>query len=89
MIIASAIKFLIDATNKEVVLCGLRHGDMYKQLAGLGFKPHEGYKELEQGFITDKNEFLNREDAYHHAVECNQIERKNSDKWPLFSEDLW
>ena len=93
MILASAIKFHIEKTNKDVVLCGCRHGDIFNQLKLLGFEPQKGYKEIEQGFIDDKNNFLNREEAYEHAANISgQIfdrriigERKGS----LFSEDLW
>lgn len=92
MIIASAIKFHIEATNEDVVLCGLRHGDIFDQLKRLGFKPKEGYAEIEQGFIDHKNQFLNRKDAYHHAVACGQLQitQKDDDAHDaLISEDLW
>ena len=57
MILASAIKFHIEATDKNVILCGCRHGDVFMQLPALGFKPHEGYKEIEQGL---QNNFMAR-----------------------------
>ena len=60
MIVASAIKFHIEATNKNVVLCGLRHSNIFAQLKELDFKPKEGYKEIEQGFIDNNNNFLTR-----------------------------
>jgi hypothetical protein len=46
-----------------------------------------------QGFLDHTNTFLNRQTAYIHATECNQIVRKvdpalyNGDE--LYSEDLW
>lgn len=96
MIQASAIKFHIDTTNSDVVLCGLRHSDIFKQLKHLGFKPNDGYKVIEQGFITDKGEFLNRVDAFSHAFKCKQLtfatikSRTGKDgERELFSEDLW
>lgn len=88
MIIASAIKFHIDKTNETVTMCGLRHGDIFKQLKQLGFEPQKGYKCIEQGFITDRGIFLNRKDALNHAIKCKQkliIFAKDE----LFSENLW
>lgn len=35
MIIAAACKFLIN--GNEVILCGVRHGDIYEQLKLMGF----------------------------------------------------
>ena len=96
MIIAAAITYYIPSTDKEVVMCGVRHGDIFYQLSCLGFKPREGYIEIEQGFITHDHKFLNREQAYKYAKEIGQISeqliiyRDNQTMKPeLFSEDLW
>lgn len=97
MILASAIKYIIESTGKEVVLCGARHGDVFKQLEALGFKARKGYKEVEQGFIDHKNNFLTREEAYEHAKMCGQIcakiidDREEKNHWgkEMISEDLW
>ncbi len=96
MILAAAIKYLINQTNEEVVLCGVRHGDILVQLRNLGFKPRTGYVELEQGFITSNGVFLNREEAYKHAKDCGQLStttvhtiESHSGHKELFSEDLW
>ena len=88
MILASAIKFHIDKTNEDVVLCGLRHSDIFKQLKSLGFEPREGYKEISQGFITDKGKYLDRVDALSYALKYRQI-TDSKGKTELFSEDLW
>lgn len=97
MILASAIKYYIEKTGKEVILCGARHGDIFKQLEMLGFKPRKGYREIEQGFIDHKNNFLAREEAYEHAKMCGQVcekiiyERENEcvGGRKMISEDLW
>ena len=95
MILASAIKFKIEKTDKEVVLCGVRHGDIFSQLKSLGFEPHKGYKEIEQGFIDHNNNFLTREEAYKHAKEIGQLccrivhDRETTYGVELISEDLW
>ena len=92
MILASAVKFHIDKTNQDVVLCGHRHWNVFEQLKLLGFEPHKGYKEIAQGFIDDNNNFLTREEAFEYAIECGQIldTRELGDPCErLVSEDLW
>lgn len=95
MILAAATKFHIDVTDEDVILCGCRHGDIFKQLKLLGFNPKDGYREIEQGFITHRNEFLNRKEAFYHAKECGQLsakiiyDREEKNSISLISEDLW
>ena len=96
MIIAAAIKFHIDATDAEVVLSGATHCKVVQQLPALGFKPHEGYQIIAQGFIDNTGTFLDRKEAFQHALKCGQISRrvlydwyKNDTSQELFSEDLW
>ena len=94
MILAAAIKYYIEETGKEVILCGARHGDVFIQLEALGFKK---YKEIEQWFIDHKNNFLTREEAFEHAKMCGQLcekiiyDRENGDVGgkKMISEDLW
>ncbi len=93
MILASAIKYQIKETGKEVVLCGARHGNVFEQVDILGIK----CEEIAQGFIDHKNNFLTREEAYEHAKMCGQIcekiiderENKNIFGKKMISEDLW
>ena len=97
MILASAIKYKIEATDKEVILCGARHGDVFRQLEDLGFEAHQGYEEIEQGFIDHHNNFLTRKEAFEHAKMCGQIcekiiydrEEKSPFGTEMISEDLW
>lgn len=97
MILASAIKYHIDKTDKDVILCGARHGNIFSQLKQLGFDERIHYKEIEQGFIDHKNNFLTREEAYDHAKMCGQLcekiihEREVDGKFgkQMVSEDLW
>ena len=89
MILAAAIKFHIEKTNKQVILCGHRHCNIFEQLQLLGFEPQKGYKEIEQGFIDDRNNFLTRREAYIHAIKCGQIEFSVIHSGELYSEDLW
>ena len=95
MILAAAIKYKIESTSEEVILCGARHGDIFKQLEGLGFDPRTGYEEIEQGFIDHHNIFLTRKEAFEHAKMCGQLaakivyEREKVGSLNLISEDLW
>lgn len=95
MILASAIAYRITKTDKVVILCGARHGDIFKQIEDLGFDPKDGYEELEQGFIDHHGSFLSREEAFEHAKDCGQLcakivhERTQSGSRQLISEDLW
>lgn len=97
IILASAIKYYIEDTDKEVILCSARHGNIFEQLEGLGFNSRKGYKEIEQDFIDHKNNFLTREEVYEHAKMCGQIseniiyERENGGVGgrKIISEDLW
>ncbi len=97
MILAAAIKFHITETDKDVVLCGCRHGDIFAQLEPLGFGPHKGYEEIEQGFIDHHNNFLTRKEAFEHAKEIGQLSSKivydrehdGVGHTNLISEDLW
>ena len=91
MILAAAIKFHIDSTNQDVVLCGSRHHQIFKQLEPLGFEAGKGYKVIEQGFITDRGHFMDRYHAWYEAYACGQLKPailcRNTKE--LFSEDLW
>ena len=97
MILAAAIKYHIDATDEDVVLCGYRHGDIFDQIKKLGFEPRKGYKEIEQGFIDHNGQFLDRREAFKHAKQCGQIAEKVLYDYEkigglnpiLISEDLW
>jgi hypothetical protein len=42
-----------------------------------------------QGFVDDKGEFYNRQDALDHANKYNQVKTKHGMKSELYSEDLW
>lgn len=94
MIVAAAIKVEIKKTKNEVVLCGVRHGDVFKQLKAMGLKPTD-YKTVAQGFVNNNGEFLTRGEAYIDAVNCGQIPAtisyaKECNKCSiLFSEDLY
>jgi len=45
-----------------------------------------GKKSIIQGFMTDDNKFLNRQQAAVYAEQCGQIKQVQE---TLLSEDLW
>lgn len=57
-----------------IVLCGLRHCNIFPQIGGLVRERKElGIHEKEQGFLTNYGRFVNREQAWNIAIEANQI----------------
>lgn len=74
MIIQSAI------LKDKIIYTGKRHSDIFIQ------KPIGFLRNGEQGFITEKGEFVNREQAVKIAFDCGQIKAQKSE---LFSEDLY
>ena len=89
MIVSAAVKIILDDyMGTEVCIPVHRHKD--GKVIGeklLGYKPFISA----EGFLTDKDEFLDRAAAADHAYECGQLietaEEPRIDK--LMSEDLW
>ena len=77
------------------VVLGHRHFNVYAELQTLlkflGCDEEEIKKFLKiekaQGFLTSKNRFVNREEAYKIALRAGQVEEKDDKR--LFSEDLY
>ena len=89
MIIASAVQF--EYNNHTITLCGVRHGDIFNQITQLGISIDK-LMDIREGFVTHKNEFLNRQEAYIHAEICGQLSnfvKTNKFNKSLISEDLW
>lgn len=68
-------------TPKGVVLCGYRHGHIIGQVVSLTGEPHHKLGEFVQGFLTNKNRFLNRKEAL-------QLFKKNGNT-PEFGDELY
>ena len=90
MIVASAIRL-----SNGSVYVGKRHNDCFKNAIDInvlkGYSLEEAWKlhlNCEQGFITDKLEFLNREEAFIHAGKNGQLKNNDGPAY-LTSEDLW
>ena len=91
MIICAAIE--IEIENACLIVCGRRHGDCYEIKSQLADKWKHG--KVTEGFIDNKREFLDRIEAWTHAVECGQL--SETTRWykydhndrELYSEDLY
>lgn len=69
-----------------IVYVGKRHHNCIAVMIECGLpKPITG----EQGFVTDKGEFVTREEALKIAVENNQIIKKHGIPSQLYSEDIY
>lgn len=77
-IIRAAIRY------KDKIFTGFDHGECFKKIEKENITDTEN---LEQGFITDKNEFVDRNTALDIAYKAGQI---TYEKWNhcLISEDL-
>lgn len=95
MIVAAAVKI-----NNAVISMAApaRHHDILRAIVSLyepGSRPSWTYAEEEQGFVTNKGEFLGRREAFNHARNCGQGTPRrrtapgNYEGDELFSEDLW
>ena len=76
--------------DKGVVICGWRHANcIYTKVAITGLADHETGDNV-QGFLTDKNRFVDREEAAKIALRQNQIIDINRfNGIELFSEDIY
>lgn len=73
--------------NTGLVFCGHRHGCIFPQIGGTVKERKDlGIFEKEQGFITNFNRFVSREEAANIAFQAKQV--KTLPK-RLFSEDLY
>ena len=74
-------------TPGGVVLCGYRHGDIISQVIALTGKRHHELGESIQGFLTNKNRFVNREEAARIFIQNGGELQYHINE--LFSEDLY
>jgi len=75
-ILCSAINYKIGVLN--ITKIGFRHSDCAK--------PEYPFTE---GFLTSKNRFVDRKEAWNIAKEVNQIIKVSGGEGTLYSEDLW
>ena len=76
--------------TEGIVFCGWRHSNcLYQMVAIIGLAQHQAGDEV-QGFLTNKNRFVNRIEGLEIAFDAGQL--INLDKQRegmLFSEDLY
>ena len=103
MITHVAVKILLfDAWHnaKHITIPCHRHCDAFLILKEFGYKKDQDFKEIEQGFLNEHGEFLNRIDAWYEVKRCNQFTQEYKDELAqetyhpdthrqLFSEDIW
>jgi hypothetical protein len=78
-------------TDRGIVFCGLRHHNcMYVMIAITGKMQHEAGEEI-QGFLTNKNRFVDRLEGLQIAITAGQVEevKLHNPLIGLFSEDLY
>lgn len=77
--------------GKGVVFCGFRHTHcMYSMISVTGKRSVESeVGEYEQGFLTSKNRFVDREEAWIIAEREGQIKQQSRGHGTLYSEDLY
>lgn len=94
MIICAAIKIQFERNGQtiETVVSGLRHGNCQDLMSDLSVPLH---RQEEDGFITHSGAFLDRYDAYEHALLCGQISdttkahKESKGERQLYSEDIY
>lgn len=77
-----------------MVICGLRHVHCIRTMFDtMGLRTvdisENASGPFTQGFLTNKNRFVNREEAYQIALQSGQISDIRPHQQILFSEDLW
>lgn len=88
--------FLPKNINKGVIISGYRHAhciNLLKTISGLRsvkFGP-DSVGESIQGFLTNKDRFVDRLEAMDIAIKAGQVEKENlgNPRIGLFSEDLY
>lgn len=91
MIASAAVKIFDKRKNKEVIIPCHRHANAFQILKDFGYRKNIDYEEIAQGFLTEKDIFLNRVDARSEAIIHNQYKPCYPDEnfIELYSEDLW
>lgn len=92
MIICAALLVQVEGLDHATIIPCRRHGDGYAILKDFGYAPNKAYEIIEDGFIDHKGTFLNRMNAWEHAVECGQLSHNSqliANNGVLFSEDLY
>ena len=74
-----------------LVICGLRHCNCYQTIYILSNNESKyklQFKKITEGFLTNLNRFVDREEAYIIALNAKQIDSRINGS-ALYSEDLY
>ena len=97
MIVCAAVKITYlepdacSSDEKELVICGHRHSNCFEIIRHLNLIPIL----RTQGFINHKGDFLDRKEAFEHAMDIGQSNATQRWYWEdhkqceLYSEDLY
>lgn len=75
--------------DRGIVFCGWRHANCIYQAVAITKQPSHELGEVEQGFLTSKNRFVDRKEAWNIAKQADQIIKVSGGEGTLYSEDLW
>lgn len=95
MLICAALLIQVEGIDHQTIIPCRRHGDGFQILQDLGYVPKTNYKVLQQGFIDRTGRFLDRVEAYKHAIDCGQLSsatgwyKEDHNEVELYSEDLY
>ena len=82
-------RYLPKNCNSGAVFTGLRHVQcIFLKCAVTGLRDAESGDSI-QGFLTNTNRFVDRQEAWNIAKEVNQIIKVSGGEETLYSEDLW
>ena len=95
MIICAALELQIEGLPYTTIVPCWRHGKGFEILRDLGYQAQRKYKVKAEGFMNHKGEFLDRKEAFKHALEVGQLSATT--RWyqedhnlnELYSEDLY
>ena len=95
MITSAAVKYYVYPFHKELIIPVHRHKDGETIFRIFDFHTTD-YRLLEEGFLTDRGEFIGRPAAVRYAFDCGQLDHHSLedieyifDSGMLMSEDLW
>lgn len=74
--------------NDTIVMTGVRHADIWEDIHQM--RAHIKMRRKTEGFLTNKNRFVNRVEAKKIAVAANQLIVPEEETFTeLYSEDIY
>ena len=89
MICRAAVKIYDKRQDKEIIIPCHRHCDAFQILHDFNYKRNVDFQEIEQGFLDEHDNFVNRIAAWYEAKKCNQLISDSNYPTELYSENLW